>query len=106
MAWQHHQIFIDKLNIIEKMEHRLGIQYPSRTTLLPVQILIFLLFAGIASTFLGMTIYFWSVIPNYGFLETYSLWGGVVSFLIVFICVIVIRIKSLNGMSFRYTTAY
>jgi hypothetical protein len=106
MAWQHHQIFLDKLIVIEKMERRLGIQYSSRTTLLPVQILIFLLFAGIASAFVGMTIYFWSAIPNYGFLKTYSLWGGVVSFLIVFIGIVAIRTRSLNRGPFQYTTAY
>lgn len=106
MAWQHYQIFTDKLAVIAKMEHRLGIQYPSRTTLLPVQNLIFLLFAGIASTFVGMTLYFWSEIPNYGFLRIYALLGGITSFVVVFACVIVIRVKSLIGVPFSYSTAY
>ena len=106
MAWQHYQIFIDKLIVIEKMEYKLGIQYPSRTTLLPVQTLIFLLFAGIASAFVGMTLYFWSEIPNYGFLRIYALVGGITSFAVVFACVIVIRAKSLNRVPVRYDTAY
>jgi hypothetical protein len=106
MAWQHYQIFIDKLIVIEKMERRLGIQYPSRTALFPVQTLIFLLFAGIASAFAGMTLYFWSEIPNYGFLRIYSFLGGITPFLVILACVIVIRAKSLNRMPFRYDTAY
>lgn len=106
MAWQHYHIFMDKLVVIEKMENKLGIQYPSRTTLLPVQILIFLLFAGIASAFVSMALYFWSEIPYYGFLRIYSLLGGIGSFLIVFACVIILRAKSLNRVPFKYDTAY
>ena len=106
MAWQHYRIFIDKLIVIEKMEDKLGIQYPSRTTLLPVQILIFLLFSGIASAFVGMTLYFWSEIPNYDYLRRYSFLIGVGFFLAIFACVIVLRIKSLNRAPFRYNTAF
>jgi hypothetical protein len=106
MAWQHYQIVLDKLIVIEKMEHRLGIQYPSRTTLLPVQILIFLLFAGIASGFVSMTLYFWSEISHYDYLQRYSFFVGVGFFLAIFACVIVLRIKYLNRAPFRYNTAY
>jgi len=106
MAWQHYQIFIDKLTIIEKMEQKLGIEYPSRTTLLPVQILIFILFSGIASAFIGMTLYFWSEIPNYGFLQIYSLFVGIGFFLIVLACVILLRARSLNRKPAQYNKAY
>ena len=106
MAWQHYQIFIDKLTIIEKMEQKLGIEYPSRTSLLPVQILIFILFSGIASAFIGMTLYFWSEIPNYGFLQIYSLLVGIGFFLIVLACVILLRARSLNRKPPQHDKVY
>jgi hypothetical protein len=106
MAWQHYQIFMDKLVVIAKMEQRLGIQYPSRDSFLPVQTLIFLLFAGIASTFFGMTLYFLPHNRTINFFQIYSLWGGIVAFIGVCIYVYIFRKKQRNKAPYIYDKAY
>jgi hypothetical protein len=56
ISWQHHTAFLHKISVISKLERQIGIQYPIRSNLFPVQILLFLLFGGICSAFLGMTL--------------------------------------------------
>jgi hypothetical protein len=106
MAWQHYQIFMDKLVVITKMELKLGIQYPARKAFLPVQTLIFLLFAGIASAFFGMTLYFLPQAPVINFFQRYSLWGGIIAFIIVCIYVTIVRKKHRNKAPYKYDKAY
>jgi XapX domain-containing protein len=102
MAWQHYQVFKDKMVVIGKMEQRLGIQYPQRRTLFPVQILIFLLFGGIASTFASTVLYFWSEIPRYALMRGYALPGGVLAFAAFLAYALARRVKFGRGIPYRY----
>jgi len=56
ISWQHHTILLQKIAVIVKLERQIGIEYPTRNVLFPVQVLIFLLFGGICSTFVGLTL--------------------------------------------------
>ena len=106
MAWQHYQIFMDKMSVIEKMEHRLGIQYPARHSLLPVQLLIFLLFAAVACTFAGMGLFFGSTLPGAAALRPFAPLLGGASFAAVCAWLLVVRIRARRPARFAHTTAY
>lgn len=106
IAWQHYQIFKDKMTVIGKMERRLGIQYPQRSALFPVQVLLFLLFGGIASTFASTALFFWSEIPRYAFIRAYSLWGGAGMFAAFLVYALARRTRSGRKAPFRYDEPY
>ena len=72
ISWQHHIIFLDKVSVITKLEHQLGIQYPRRYTLLPVQVLLFLIFGGITSVFIGTTLVYLLQTLKLDFLQTWA----------------------------------
>lgn len=57
MALQHRKIMMTKIKIICNLEKEMGIDYPSRYALFPVQYLIYFLFVGIASGFAVGTIF-------------------------------------------------
>lgn len=65
ISYNHYLIYKEKIGMIRQMEENIGIHYPHRGRRIPVQILIFLLFAGIGSTFLGIAVYFG--MPTYFF---------------------------------------
>ncbi len=106
MAWEHYHIFMDKLILIGKLERKIGIQYPARASLIPVQILIVLLFVGIASAFVGMALYFWSEVPGYIFLQGYAMPVGLGCFLVPFAIILLLRSQALKKVSFGYNQAY
>ena len=106
MAWQHYQVFMDKLIVIEKMESKLGIQYPARKTLLPVQILICLLFIGIASAFAGTTLYFLSEIPGLSNTKQFSYGVGIGFFLVIFAIMIILRYRKISIPTCDYETVF
>lgn len=56
ISWQHYTIFLQKISVINKLERQIGIQYPMRTVRFSVQVLLFLLFGGICSAFVGITL--------------------------------------------------
>jgi general stress protein CsbA len=56
ISWQHHTIFLHKISVINKLERQIGIQYPMRSEPFSVQVLLFLLFGGICSAFVGITL--------------------------------------------------
>ncbi len=58
MAQEHYQIFQQKIGLINDLEDKIGIHYPSRHGNLPVQMMIYLLFASLACGFTGMALYF------------------------------------------------
>jgi hypothetical protein len=55
ISWQHYTIFLQKISVINRLERQMGIQYPMRTVKFSVQVLLFLLFGGISSAFVGVT---------------------------------------------------
>jgi xanthosine utilization system XapX-like protein len=86
MSWQHHRIFKKKIKVISENEEKIGLDYGEmRNADFPVQILLFLLFGGIACAFAGITIFFVFVnfIPDFSSLI--SSFVGVVAFLGLFI---------------------
>jgi hypothetical protein len=56
ISWQHYTVFLQKISVIDKLERQIGIQYPMRTVRFSVQVLLFLLFGGICSAFVGLTL--------------------------------------------------
>ena len=66
ISWDHYSIMQDKIGVISDLEKKLdlGIEYPTRKRLLPVQINIALVFCGIASGFCGGVVTFQQQINN------------------------------------------
>jgi len=60
ISWNHYSIMLDKIGVISGLEKKLdlGINYPTRKKLLPVQIIIALVFCGVASGFSGGVVTF------------------------------------------------
>lgn len=56
ISWQHHKILLQKISVICELEREMDIHYPIRTVRFPVQVLLFLLFGGICSAFVGLTL--------------------------------------------------
>jgi hypothetical protein len=102
IAWQHHTILLQKISVIVRLERQIGIQYPTRNVLFPVQVLMYLLFGGICSTFLGIIVGCWM-----GAIQTDHLrpWPYVVGFAVFvgFFCFALIhRRKAVKAQSYDF----
>jgi len=87
MSWQHYHIFRTRIGVITDHENEIGLKpYPivRKDVVFPVQMLIFLLFGGIASAFAGITTYFVSEIPSFGALRGFSPLVAISGFAIFF----------------------
>ena len=82
ISWQHNKIFLQKIGLISSLEHRIGVHYPGRTSRFSVQVLLFLLFGGICSAFIGAAVIILSESPQLGFLQSTGVYASLLSFLI------------------------
>ena len=102
ISWQHHTIFLGKMSVISRLERQLGIQYPMRTALFPVQVLLYLLFGGISSAFVGTTLGYLAEIPKYDFLRPFAYPAGLVSFVLFIVYALVRRLKAVKVKSYGF----
>lgn len=102
ISWQHHMVFLEKISVIRRLERQLGIQYPMRTVLFPVQILLFLLFGGISSAFAGTTLSYLTEILRQDSLRPFAYLVGLVSFVLFTVYALVSRLKAVRIKSYGF----
>jgi hypothetical protein len=106
MAWEHYQIFLVKIGLIADLEDKVGIHYPYRQGKLPVQLMIYLLFASLACGFTGMALYFLCDYLNLVVLRPYSIVISMVLFAAICVGVFISRWKTLHKDQHAYQSPY
>jgi hypothetical protein len=105
ICWQHYEILQHKISVIVGLERQIGIQYPMRKVRFSVQILIFLLFGGICSTFIGLTVgYIAEALGcDYRIIAGVYVVSGVVSFVLFRCYAVHHRDRDLRYQSYGYS---
>jgi hypothetical protein len=102
ISWQHNTIRLDKFSVISRLERQIGIQYPMRTVLLPVNVLLFLLFGGICSVFVGITLGYVVELGHRKDLQIWAYGAGVVFLAGFFAFAVIRRLKAVRIQSYGF----
>jgi hypothetical protein len=106
VCWQHHEILQQKISVIVKLERQIGIQYPVRNVWFPVQVLLFWLFGGICSAFVGLTLGYAAQALQRGYLQRSAYGVGFVVFLGFLGFAYFRRRKAVKSISYGFTHPY
>jgi hypothetical protein len=102
ISWQHHRFFLDKISLISRLERQIGIQYPAREVLLPVNVLLFLLFGGICSVFVGITLGYMVELGSRDDLRMLMFGVGAVFFVGFLVFALAFRLKAMKVKSYGF----
>lgn len=102
ICWQHHEILQQKISLIVKLERQIGIQYPVRCVWFPVQVLLFWLFGGICSAFVGITLSYAVQARGYLDLQLKMYGVGIATFLLFLVFAVLRRWKALRSVTYGY----
>jgi hypothetical protein len=104
ICWQHHEILQQKISVIVRLERQVGMQYPVRNVWFPVQVLLFWLFGGICSTFVGLTLGYVVESCKYYHLIPWTYGIGLAVFFLGFVGFAVCRRKkAMERLSYGYS---